>query len=810
MSVSTTDYNLTNQKLGLGYISSIFNTIGIDDKVHPNPRIRDYKFDVINLGTLRNVIPTAVLRKNIYGDIVFSRRKQWGFQNIIIKNDQKLYEVISELSVKFYGDYSYFAPYKIRFYTLDSNFFQGRLSTAIQSNNIDRSLPYTRVQFPSNISNSSIISGVRASMVNFDVTGINFARRNTFIYRRFNNVSGYLPYPQTLTTWQYPTFNLDTVIAPNSLNNFKLNDMKGLLTVTLRNPSSGQERLVYVSPHGVAERFYNTYVDTLKLQLSRIQSKASGRPPSYEYVKVLSGITVPILDIDSEYYKESITPTPFARFEGTYPLREISYNSLTGLTVGVYNTPFSLAVPNDGSGAIFRQVDEASNPRTSIHAPIRVVGFGTPQPITYTQINGRNIATLIPCTYIYTDESRDRVELFVQLSVSSGVSGLQRQLEPITRIETNSGWYYKTGPILANILRNTADASLCYYQISPSTNNRLLITNPELGLRINVSGCWGGYEAVWESSANGTSWSGFDMYEIYRPLTGWTYNGTQLFGPETTYPTGWRGAASPCSNPRQQRSYSGQIPLNHKFLRVTNPQNVFGGGTILVSVSAYTGKNIFEEGLVKNLNLQSGQSLYRIANRLQQTTPLRDTWYYKFYSGLYSNNKIISTGTWDGIIPSGQTATIEYIVTKDGRFGTDNEFKLFYKNYGDNSYIDRSLRNTYTNTFSYSSGSSGVIIVEDSITKRGFGMSPSLKTATTDSNNNLRKGINIVYNNFKKFLPSGVEVFKENSAKRRFRNLYTTNNYDYRTFDEIPVGAYGCFRLQNKQIVCIDPKPPRS
>jgi hypothetical protein len=538
MSLSTNNY----KKLGLSFVPSAFDGAGIDTKPHPNSRIRDYKFDVINLGTLRNVIPTAVLRKTLYNDILFSRRKQNAFENIIIKNDNKIYETISELALNFYGDYSYFAPYKIRFETLNSNFFKPLLeSRETHLKSIDRNLPFSRIQFPANLSNNTSLTGAKLNYQPITIqnnvitsgyyitgynSGINYDNRNTFLYKKYENVSGYLPYPNSVTLWQYPVFQLNTVIALDSVYTYPemYKDMNGLLVASLKS-TNGTEKIVYVSPHGVQNRFVNTIVDNLELRLSKIQPKVAGKPPKYEYVQINSGISVNILDIGSEYLP-----------------------------------------------------------------------------------SGQNI-------------------------FDSGIS-----LNPIID-NFNSG-------------------------------------------------------------------------------------------------------------------------INNK---------------------------------------------YKLLNVLKQTTPLKDTWFYKFYSGLYINNKTLATGTWDGTIPSGHSITLEYITTKDGRMGTNNEFRFFYKNYGDNSYIDQTIRNTFKNPLTTGSGN---FIISEPVLKRGFGLSYNLRKSIELSNNNLRKGINNSYLQLRKNLPSGIKIFPDNSKTRRFRNLYTTNIYDYETVESIPSGVYGCFKLANKQVICID--PPRN
>jgi len=714
--MSNLSNNLLNQKLGLGYLSNAFSSASIDNTPHPNPRISNYKFDIINLGTLRNVIPTAVLRKNIYADTIFSKRKQWAFENIIIKNDQKIYEIISELSINFYGDYSYFAPYKIRYWVLKSNFFKERLLTReTVLKTIDRNLPYARLQFPANISNTIILTGSRDTYRPINIqnnvissnyyvsgynSGINYANRNTFIYRRFTgscSASGYIPYPNTVTTWQYPIFNYNTKIALNSVSTYEnmYNDMDGLLVASLRSPS-GTESIVYVSPHEVQNKFYNVIIDSVRLQPSRIQTKLVGGQLKYEYAQVNSGITVNVLDIGSEYHADTgMAPTPYVTFK---------YLSTVALN----------------------------------HYPI-----------------------------------------------NAGTDNVSNSDIP--------------------------------------ANNILEITKPQYGIKINVSGCWGGYRAVWQSSANGVNWSRFDLN--LENIPSGTYTISEAIPPK--YLRNWFGFQNLLPDSCiTVASYTGFLPTGHKFLRIVNPsQNLIsadtkfpldnptaptcrldcggaggGGGDINVSVSsANPGRRVFEPGLIQNPIQITGYSYngvplygpvsYSAPLHLQQTTPLKDTWFYRFYSGLYTSSKTIATGTWNGIIPSGHSITLEYITTKDGRAGTNNDFRFVLQNYGNKSSID----NIFTNTFT------------GSTVRRGFSTSSNISDAIDGANGLLRKGINNSYLALRKSLPTGILIFPENAKVRRFRNLYTTSIYDYATVENIPSGAFGCFKLSNKQIVCIDP-----
>lgn len=850
--------NSINKKLGFGYLSQAFTNAGIDNSPHPNSRIREYKYDIINLGTLKNVIPTAVLRKTLFNDTFFSRRKQSGYKNILIKNDSPLYEVVSELAHNFYGDYSYFAPFKIRFRTLNTEFFADRLkSRPVNIKNIDRNLPFTRIHFPRNLSNTNSITGgfgysnftpvsVQNNIINSNYfisgynSGINYSGRNNFIYRVIGNQSGYIPYPNTVVAWQYSPFKLDTVMTLNSVDTYQgmYDDMKGLLTVSLN--SENTSNIVYVSPHGVANKFLNSFVETLRLQPAKVQPKVVGLPPKFEYVIINSGIIINVLDIDSEYYKNSITPTPFVGFSRPNPFinPRIPANALTGITSVIQERD------NSFGDRVFK-IDTYINSQNWNTGTLRQ---WTVSPKIET-INGTDIRTQfrIVCGAGFSNlGSGDLCAICHGLPIKSSNDSLMitgwewiwRKYSGISSSETLNTW--SLGPIMTNLMRSYQDAAQCYYQISPNTKNRILITNPELGLRIGVSGCYGGFESKWETSKDGFSWSGFDMYLTYSPITGYTYNGSPFFGPETVYPSGYRQDRTP-ADCNKIRFYSGQVPLNHKFLRVVNPIGD-GGGNISLSVGAYTGQNVFDEGLYLN-ETGSGQNplskdFYKVKNILQQKTPLKDTWFYKFYSGLYTGNKTLATGVWNGTIPSGYSVTVEYIATKDHYMGTNNEFKFVYKNYGDDSFIDRIVRSTFANP----SVISGDQQFYPPVIKRGFGMSPdSLKDAVFLSNSNLRKNINLIYNQFDKITAAyDIETRRVPSKVRKLRRFLSnspkpnpgpglvststntpiitgswdlsidpstgiSSQFNYRTINDIPAGIYGCFKLEDKSIVCINP-----
>jgi hypothetical protein len=310
------DLNIKTKKLGKNYIFNVFSNVGIDFQPSKNPRIQKYNFNIINLGTLKKPIPTAVLEKQVFFNDSF-RRTQVLNEAININNNNKYYKCITNFSTQSYGDYSYFAPFKIRFDIKETQFFKPVFNQPIvYGKNINLDTPFIRLNVPSQLSNTSFITGTNTiysganieNIVNSGTfisgydSGINYTKRNTFLYTGISGIYGYLPYPQTVTSWGYPTYNIDSVLSMNSLYTYvdNQNDMKGLLVLSTGDQT--KQNIVYISPHGISKISGYTMVETVKKELSKIQPKYDGATPRYVYKKVASGINVSFIDIDSKYF----------------------------------------------------------------------------------------------------------------------------------------------------------------------------------------------------------------------------------------------------------------------------------------------------------------------------------------------------------------------------------------------------------------------------------------------------------------------------------------------------------------------------
>jgi hypothetical protein len=124
---------------------------------------------------------------------------------------------------------------------------------------------------------------------------------------------------------------------------------------------------------------------------------------------------------------------------------------------------------------------------------------------------------------------------------------------------------------------------------------------------------------------------------------------------------------------------------------------IFNSGTITppnLFIPALSGQfsNYEQANLIYFVSMLLDCNKYKISNFLKQETPIKDTLFYKLYSGLYTGSKTFNTGVWNGTIPSGTNVFIEYISTNESPCGTDTDLLVVHKNYGDNSLQDVSIK----------------------------------------------------------------------------------------------------------------------
>ena len=209
--------------------------------------------------------------------------------------------------------------------------------------------------------------------------------------------------------------------------------------------------------------------------------------------------------------------------------------------------------------------------------------------------------------------------------------------------------------------------------------------------------------------------------------------------------------------------------------------------TLTLGSEYYTGHIFPKSGIVFNYNINrsdltkssvtgiSGSiSDFILGNNeyLKQETPISQTLFYKFYSGLYTGSKTFNTGTWNGIIPTGAVFTIELISTElNKKIGTHNQFLIVYSGFGTNDVLDAKINKYITNNINSDSitgivNNTKVQIYENKIrgVGQGYGhtLASSLDKAKTQARFNVSNKLSQI---IKKNLP---ELIKQN---RKYRKL---------------------------------------
>lgn len=152
---------------------------------------------------------------------------------------------------------------------------------------------------------------------------------------------------------------------------------------------------------------------------------------------------------------------------------------------------------------------------------------------------------------------------------------------------------------------------------------------------------------------------------------------------------------------------------------------------------------------------------YKIVDYLKQTTPIKNTVFYKLYSGLYTGNKTFNEGTWNGVIPSGTNVFIEYVSTNDRPCGTHMDLLSVHKNYGDNSLQDVTIKqlmgasSSENNTVQKSFVSDSLVSVDDAEWKNFQKFQKWLKS--------------IYYNKIINYLPY---MISETNRRKRSREFF--------------------------------------
>jgi hypothetical protein len=166
---------------------------------------------------------------------------------------------------------------------------------------------------------------------------------------------------------------------------------------------------------------------------------------------------------------------------------------------------------------------------------------------------------------------------------------------------------------------------------------------------------------------------------------------------------------------------------------------------------------------------------------LTQNIPIKDTLFYKFYTGLYTGSKTFNTGTWNGIIPAYTNFTIELISTElNKKIGTHNQFHIVYSGFGTddaldqkiNYYIRENLILNYDKTSFNSQGkvnNTNVEIINYNINTIGRGYGNNINASLDAAKKNARYNIS---NKIRQIIKNNIpELIIKNKKYKKLQNF---------------------------------------
>lgn len=170
-------------------------------------------------------------------------------------------------------------------------------------------------------------------------------------------------------------------------------------------------------------------------------------------------------------------------------------------------------------------------------------------------------------------------------------------------------------------------------------------------------------------------------------------------------------------------------------------------------------------GYINDYDIDSNQYI-------KQDIAIKDTLFYKFYSGLYTGKKTFNTGTWNGIIPTGVNTSVEFLSTElNKEIGMGPNIYFIYSGFGTNDSIDAKCYN-YLSHFNQEDGfikNTKIKIDGSSLKIRGYGFADTSDEAFIQSKYNAKYNFfNKISNILKTWTPGFI---RENRKYRKFQKF---------------------------------------
>lgn len=196
--------------------------------------------------------------------------------------------------------------------------------------------------------------------------------------------------------------------------------------------------------------------------------------------------------------------------------------------------------------------------------------------------------------------------------------------------------------------------------------------------------------------------------------------------------------------------------------------SAFSGSGIYVAANSGFFDNATKDFYITGITGVANQYMIGTNQHIRQTTPLKDTLFYKFYSGIYTGSKTLNTGTWDGIIPADTVFQMEIISTElNKEIGMKFPAYIIYTGYGLNDEVDAKCTKYLQHlTSGETLGDTTFLVNGNSFDVIGRGNGTTKEQSWNNANKNLQYNINSkVSKILKKYIPS---VIKQNSKYKKF------------------------------------------
>jgi hypothetical protein len=628
------------QKLGFKSSIETSQDLGFTDFAKSSAyTLKDAYLDLENLGRLNKTNPRTVIRKPINNTITPSSENQiWQSWRQTIEEEH--YYSRYNISTPLVGQLAEI-HFPIDYYSYkDNNFFKPYRETKIVKRIKDNNdFNYARFRFPKDSSNTIDINIQSSSGLQFlrpKFAGIISLEENRKTYYRWHpqatrfasgqqksnydnlNLSGFnIPYPNTVSVYDSPVFNIPVKIAPKFNNGiFEKQKLNGIILISTGDAE--QKTICYVSPHSLETGFLNTVEDIYIQQRERSLSIAPGSnllASVYNSSWYGSGAQGYLGCFESGYidnlngtYKEAGIPSFISQYKRFYKVGEPAKQIYFDHTLP---TPY-------GSGRWCMALSGNSN--ISINTGHRAIVY-MHQPNSSSDAKKKDPRGLSGPWIVASGHPNAANAIFLNRASAK---------KPVI-----SKW--KTCRKKSSVITKRLQVPSLIIDSKYQNSGDVL---PE-GIKTQT------YPYV---DSMYPKWKAASIITGTLPNTGLLLN-----------PTG--------------NNYSGYIINN---LPVSMSQILASG--ISIPQMVYSG--------IKNTLSSSGY--------FQQNTPLKDTYFYKFYNQLYQdNNKTIATGTWNGIIPSGVRFSVEILsTTLNSEIGIINNrnISVFYSGYGSGDRIDTALQ----------------------------------------------------------------------------------------------------------------------